>query len=552
MTKKIISLLSISSVILLSACSQEKIKPIKGEKTSSHNTLIENIGSDIPSLDPQQESDIVSNRVVNDLFEGLVEYNQKSEIIPTGAERWDVSQDELTYTFYLRKNAIWTNGDPVTAKDYVYSYRRAVTPDTMTRAYVNYFNPIVNSKAIQAGTKSPDTLGVTAKSKYVLQIKLATPNPTFIASLTLPCFIPINQKAVDKHGTAWANIPSTIISNGAYKLSKWIHNGYAEAVKNPDYWNNENVSIDKVRYLMISDAASDMQNYSAGKEGITNYTLPANADKWYKSHFPKQYTRAPTLSQTFYIFNMREDKFKDIRVRKALSMTIDRDGLTKGVLQQGQEPSYLVIPKSISEGRYKDIYKDIPGYEWVDQPLDQRIQTARKLLKEAGYTTEHPLYITINFNTSNTNRNIALVIQAVWNQSFDGVVVAEVFNEDWKVYLSDLDKGNFDIARLGWSADFNEPNTYTEMYTCSSTNNRGNYCNKEADKLYYKSIQMEDKEEFYKLQRELIIKQTKDYPIIPLFIAPYNRLVQSYVKNFDPAHNIMGVYTTKDFKIKHA
>ena len=172
--------------------------------------------------------------------------------------------------------------------------------------------------------------------------------------------------------------------------------------------------------------------------------------------------------------------------------------------------------------------------------MTDRIQQARKLLAEAGYTKENPLTITLKFNTSDSNRDIAMILQAMWIEYFDGVVQVDLFNEDWKVYLDSLKKGNFDIARMAWVADFNEPNTYTEMYTCNSDNNYGDYCNKEADKIYYESIRTNDKKDFYKKQRELIIKQSADYPMIALYTAPYNRLVQEYVKGFDSKHNVMG------------
>jgi oligopeptide transport system substrate-binding protein len=535
--------------VLLSACSKEKIHPVKGEKTSKENILIENVGTDMPSLDPQQSGDTSSGRVIADIFEGLVEYDQNSKIVPAGVSKWDVSKDGLTYTFYLRKNAKWSNGEPVTAADYVYSYQRAVTPDTLARYYADYFNPIINAKAIMAGKKSPSMLGVSAKDKYTLVIKLDKPNPTFLAALTLNVFDPINKKAVDKYGVSWAGSPKTIISNGPYILTQWVHNGYAEAIKNPYYWDKANTHIAKVRYLMIQDTSSDLQNYSAGDTGITYSALPANSTQWYKQKFPEQYHSYPVLNQTYYVFNMRKPKFKDIRVRKALSMVIDRKGLTEGVLKQGQKPSYLVVPENIANGIYKNTWKDIPGYQWVKQPLPERIKEAQKLLKAAGYDKENPLKLTINFNTSDSNRNIALVIQAIWNQVFDDAVVATVFNEDWKVYLDSLQKGNFDIARMAWVADFNEPNTYTSMYTCGNGNNYGGYCNKAADKLYYQSIQINSLKNFHQLQKQVIIKQTGDYVVIPLFTAPYNRLVQTYIKGFKPKHNVMGKHTTKELSI---
>ncbi|AXA34429.1 peptide ABC transporter substrate-binding protein [Francisella adeliensis] len=553
MFKKTLILTSIVSLILIAGCSNDSNSSddaYSGQLTKDNNQLVVNIGTDMPSIDPQQSSDNSSSRVIEDIFEGLVDYNQKSEVIPTGASSWDISEDGKTYTFHLRKNAKWTNGDPVTAEDYVYSYRRSVTPATLTRAYASYFNPIVNAVAIQAGEKSPDTLGVKALDKYTLQITLAAPNPTFLDSLTIYAFFPVNKKAIDKYGDAWAAKPRTIISNGAYKLTKWIHNGYALAEKSPNYWDAGNVSIDSVKYLMIADVSSDLENYKAGGESITYSRLPANTADWYKENFTNnQFQPAPMLSQAYFVFNMRDPKFQDIRVRKALSMVIDREGIANGVKKGLVVPSYLVVPEAVAGDRYKDLAKDIPGYDWINQPIPQRIREARELLKEAGYSKKHPLEFTVNFNTSDINRLMAQVLQGSWQQDFGDLVKIDIFNEDWKVYLDSLKNGNFDVGRMAWIADFNQPNTYTEMYTCHSDNNKGDYCDKAADKIYKKSLVANSKEEFYELQRQLIIKQTAGYPIVPLFTEPAIQLVQPYVKGFKPKGNVMGRFRAKQLSI---
>jgi len=553
MFKKTLMLSSFLGVFLMASCSNpsnDDIEPHLGQLTKDDNQLVVNIGSDMPSIDPQQSSDNSSSRVIVDIFEGLVDYNQKSEVVPAGASGWEISEDGKTYTFYLRKGAKWTNGDPVTAQDYVYSYRRSVTPATLTRAYASYFNPIVNAVAIQAGEKAPDTLGVTALDDYTLQIKLESPNPTFLDSLTIYAFNPINKKAIDKYGDSWAAKPSTMISNGAYKLTKWIHNGYALADKSPNYWDAKNVSIDSVKYLMIGDISSDLENYKAGGESITYSTLPSNTEEWYKKSFANnQYKPSPMLAQAYFVFNLRDPKFQDIRVRKALSIVIDREGIAQGVKKGLVTPSYLNVPETIAGGRYKDLAKDIPDYDWINQPIPQRITQARKLLEEAGYSKKHPLEFTVNFNTSDANRLNAQILQGLWQQDFGDLVKVDVFNEDWKVYLDSLKNGNFDVARMAWIADFNQPNTFTEMYTCDSDNNKGDYCDEEADKIYAKSLIANSKEEFYELQRQLIIKQTAGYPTVSLFTEPATQLVQPYVKGFDPEDNVMGRYKAKQLSI---
>lgn len=372
-------------------------------------------------------------------------------------------------------------------------------------------------------------------------------------SLTIYAFFPINKKAVDKYGDAWAAKPETIISNGSYKLTKWIHNGYALAEKSANYWDADNVSIDSVKYFMINDVASDLENYKAGGESLTYNSLPANTADWYKENFANnQFQPAPMLAQAYFVFNMSDPKFQDIRVRKALSMVIDREGIANGAKKGLVVPSYLVVPEAIAGGRYKDLAKDIPGYDWISQPIPQRIEEAKQLLKEAGYSKKHPLVFTVNFNTSDVNRLMAQILQGSWQQAFGDLVKVDVFNEDWKVYLDSLKNGNFDVGRMAWIADFNQPNTFTEMYVCNSDNNKGDYCNKEADKIYKKSLTVNSKEEFYELQRQLIIKQTVGYPIIPLFTQPAVQLVQPYVQGFKPEENVMGRYRAKQLSIKQS
>ncbi|KHS54682.1 hypothetical protein RB23_05165, partial [Francisella tularensis subsp. holarctica] len=234
-------------------------------------------------------------------------------------------------------------------------------------------------------------------------------------SLTIYAFFPVNKKAIEKYGDSWAAKPDTIISNGTYKLTKWIHNGYALAEKSSNYWDAKNVSIDSVKYLMINDVSSDLENYKAGGESLTYNNLPANTAEWYKEHFTNnQFQPSPMLAQAYFIFNMRDTKFQDIRVRKALSMVIDRKGIAEGVKKGLVTPSYLVVPETVAGGRYKDLAKDIPDYDWVNEPIEQRIKQARQLLKEAGYSKKHPLEFTINFNTSDVNRLMAQILQGSW------------------------------------------------------------------------------------------------------------------------------------------
>ena len=512
------------------------------------NCYIENIGSDCSTLDPQKVSDSNTSRVMYDLFEPLIVVNQNSEFKPGVAEKYDVSDDYKTYIFHLRKNLKWSNGDTLTAYDFEYSFRRMVNPSTASPEYAFLLDSVENSLEIQKKEKNINELGVKAIDDITLEVKLSSPDPAFISKISLVGCYPLPSKVVEKYGNNWIDIDK-IVTNGAYKISKIVHNGYIELEKNPYYWDRDNVKINKVKFLMISDANSDVQSFKTGSNHCTYINLPPNDIDYYKKTYGDQLKVYNVLDQERISFNLNNEKFKDIRVRKALSISIDREKITKQVLKIGF-PSYSVILENTYNGYYENLYKEIPDYIWVDQPMNERIELAKKLLMEAGYSKEKPLCFQLAYPNQSILKTIGTTIQAMWNEVFEGLVKVSFISEDWKVFLKDMSSGSFEVFRARWLADFNLPSTFTELYTSTNGCNFGKYSNADYDNLYKESLQGSF-DNYLSKQKELAKIAMADYPAIPLYGVPHIRLVKTFVKNYDPSNNVLDIVQTKDLKIEN-
>ena len=516
------------------------------------DTLVENISSDVVTLDPQQCGDNVSWRVILDLFTGLVGYDQKMQIQPTGAKSWEISGDGLVYTFHLRENARWSNGRQITADDYVYSYRRSVTPQTLTKYYIDQFMGIHNAKKIRNGGLDPSMLGVEAIDNFTLQIKLETRNPEFLDYLTLTAFMAVPRDTIEKYGNTWTD-EANIVTSGPYKLEKWVHNGSITLTKNEFFWDKDNVSIPKIKFLMISDVSADYNNFVAGNEDITYYKLPSREIMDYDKEFNRASVPTffvyDTLSQEKINFNHRCNKFKDVRVRKALSMTIDRDGLVAGIFKGGAV-CYDTVPGCVCGGKFKDTYKILSSYSWVKNSTEDRKKEAKRLLNEVGYSANNPLRFKLVFPTGELHRNTASAIQEMWNTAFGGIVECSLMFDDWKIFLQRMDNNEYEIFRSSWSADYNLPSSFTGLYHSKSLTNFGYYANDMVDDILAKCDSARDVDEYNDFQKSAIKLIMNDYASIPLLCPPAMRLVSERVDGFDPYANPFGLLQSKWFRLK--
>ncbi len=554
-TKLKISILAISA-LLITACGDESTKTTKSEnlkqETKSTNqanrALNISLRENIPTIDPALASDTTSARVLNDLFEGLVAEDENNNPIPGVAESWDISDDGKVYTFHLRKEAKWSNGEPVTAEDFVYSLKRAVTPRT-TAVMGVYLNAIGNAKEILAGKKSPDTLMVKAIDEKTLEITLAHPQAYFPSVLILATAQPVYPPAIEQYGDQWTQ-PQNIVSNGAYKLNKWVTNGVLSVEKNPYYWDAKNVKIDQVNFYPITSPSDEYNQFRAGRIDMT-YSLPqTTSSENYQKRYGEQFKNITQLGTYFYWMNVKVPGLDKLDVRKALTMTVDRKAITTHVLKMGQTPLYSIVPDGIQNGIYADIYKTLPSYDWVNWSIDKRNDEALKLLQKSGYSKDNPLKFTISYNTDPTHLQIAQVIAQMWQKAFDGVVKVSVRNEEWKVYLQTLNKADFEVARQAWIADYNTASNFVSMYICGSSSNRGQFCNEELDKYYYQGLGATTLQEYDENMKKAIMVAMDNYYTLPVYNYSYFRLVSKDIGGYNPTGNHLDHVYSKWFYFK--
>lgn len=485
--------------------------------------------TDNPStIDPQRTEEVIGSRIAHDLYEGLMTEDENGNIIPGVAERYELSKDGKTYTFFIRKNAKFSDGSPITASDVVFSYRRLVDPKTAsTYSFIAY--PIQNATAITDGKKNLETLGIKAINPTTVEIILESPTPYFLPLIALTTFGIVKEANVTKYKDTFTQ-PGNLLSSGAYKLTYWKIGDKFTAVKNPYYWNAKNTVIQTVNYITVVDGNSEVQMYYAGQIDFT-FTVPSDKIKSIKASIPKELRVSPYLGVYYFDLNMRGEPFKNnLKLRQALSMAIDRDILTKDVIGRGETPAYDLLP--IGTANYTQ-----QKYEWSTWSAEKRLQEAQKLYQEAGYSKDNPLKITITYNTDILHKKVTLTAASMWQKAFGnlGLKVA-LENQEWKVFLRTRQQGDYMVARDGWIADYNDASTFTNLLVTKNPQNNSGYTNPE-----YNAIQKEaEVEQNVTKRKELFEKGMRlalaDYPIIPLYNYVSLHLVKPYV----------GGYTQKD------
>jgi oligopeptide transport system substrate-binding protein len=533
---KHIILLSFIGSLGLSSCSESN-----NESTMEHpKDLIRiDVGTEAPTLDPLLAEDTSSSRISYDLFAGLVDFDQKNQVIPGMASSWDISNEGKTYTFHLRPNLKFSDGSPITAGDFVYSWQRLVDPKTAS-PYNFLLNSIVNAKQIGAGALPPSALGVTAVNNQTLVVKLTNPNPSFLSELTLPNAFVVSPENIKKYGKSWTN-PGNIVTSGAYELKEHVVNGYILAIKNPYYYDANSVHIQNVKYLPYEANNISVNSYRSGGLDLTFSSLPSNQYAELKQKYGDEVHNVPWEGIYCLDFNMQEKKFADnLNLRKALSMAVDRDILTSDVLKEEQKPLYALITSSVNNGAFANV-----KYDWSTRPAKQRIAMAKQLFNQAGYSVNNPLEITLSYNSDPGNKRIIASVAAMWKEVFGPAIKIDIKTEEWKVFLAARHKGDFDIARDGWIADYNDALTYVSLYYCGNDQNNSHYCNMQFNQLVDEAAVQKSSSQEIKLYQQAFAVALNDYPTIPLFQYTYQQMIKPYVKGYYPEGNNLSHVQTK-------
>ncbi|MBE8594963.1 ABC transporter substrate-binding protein [Xenorhabdus sp. BG5] len=511
----------VSSIVLLSFLAAQSIAATvpAGVILAEKQEITVNNGVEVTSLDPHKVEGSPETVIIRNLLEGLVTTGPKGETVPGVAEKWE-NDGYKVWTFYLRHDAKWSDGNPVTAQDFVYSWRRLADPNTGS-PYTSYlqYAYIQNVDDILKGIKSPEQLGVKALDDHRFQVTLSQPVPYLIDMLSHTAMKPIRQDVVEKWGNKWT-LPENYIGNGAYTLKDWVVNERIVLTRNPQYWNNKETLIEKGTFLPIVSEVSSVNRYRSGEVDITDNAIPPDLYQKMKRDIPEQLQVSPYLCTFYYEINNQKPLFKDKRVREAIKLSLDRNIITEKIMAQGQIPAYGFTPTYIGGGL-------TINSEWASWTQEQRNQRARELLKEAGFDTSHPLKFTLLYNTSEQNKQQAIAAASMWQKNIGAKVTLQ--NQEWKTSLQNRHQGNYDVARATWCGDYNEPSSFLNILLSSSSNNTVFYQSEAFDNSLKQALTAKDgatRKEFY---QQAEAQLDKDSGLIPVYYRVSVRLIRPTV-----------------------
>jgi oligopeptide transport system substrate-binding protein len=442
------------------------------------------LASEPPSLDPALMTDAQSSIVASGLYDGLMRLNSAGEPEPSIAKDYKVSDDGKTYTFDLRKDAKWSNGDPVTAHDFVYSWQRALAPETASDyAYLLYY--LENGQQYNAGEiTDPNQVGVKALDDYTLEAKLYTPAPYFISLVAHYTYFPVHKATVEGKPD-WAAEADTMVTNGPFLLSEWAHEDKLILKKNPDYFNKDKVSFNKVTITLVNDANTVYNLFETNEIDW----IGAQAGSVVTDLTPKLVSEGKAeikaiASVYYYLFNTQKAPFNNVKIRKAFAMAVNRQDLIDNVTKANQTPAFGLVPPSIAgmDGKsYRELYPD----NFFKEDVEEAKKLLAEGLKDSGLS-ELP-ETTLLYNTDEGHKKIAEAIADMWRKNL-GVEV-KLANQEWGTFLESRDAGQFDVARSGWGADFNHAINFTyDLIHPTSGNNDGKYNNSKVGELLEASM----------------------------------------------------------------
>jgi len=488
------------------------------EPDVDQRTLRRGIPGEPRTLDPQLADDEFSFPIIRDLFEGLTSEGPEGEVRLGVAERWEIDATGTSYKFKLRKNARWSNGDPVTAIEFVDGMRRAVDPKT-TSGSAGLLATIKNASKVIRGTAKATDLGVLAIGENVVEINLEHPAPYILQILSQPVCTPLHRPA---SGTAARPSPANgpPISNGPYKFLKWIPGAYVELARNEMYWNKSSVRIASIRYINESSESTELKQYLAGELDLT-YTIPMPDFDRVVAIYGTEIQTAPILGTLFLALDTTEPPLNGNKdLRKALSMTVERELISQNVTR-GVTPAYHFVPNGVRNFSSN-------SYAWANLSPRDRISEAQSLYKGAGYSEMKPLRLKLFFNSNEGIRRLMIAIAAGWKQSLG--VETELVSSEFRVFLEERkNRKNWDAIRLGWYADYDDPESFLEIFRSSSNQNDAGYFNSDFEQLVNTAIREPNVDTRRALLQQAESILLNDYPIIPIYFYNTRRLVKPYV-----------------------
>ncbi|MGC0992888.1 peptide ABC transporter substrate-binding protein [Pantoea agglomerans] len=509
--------ISLSSIITPAIAAN----PPAGAQLAEQQQIVRHIKDEPASLDPLKAVGLPEIQVIRDLFEGLTNQDAQGKIVPGVAQSWS-SSDNKTWVFTLRNNARWSNGDPVTAQDFVYSWQRLVDPKNSSAfAWFAGLSGIQNAAAITKGEMTPDKLGVVAQSKNQLKVTLDRPVPWFPALVANVALFPVPQKIIAQQGDSWTS-PGKLVGNGAYQLSERVVNEKIVLARNPHYWDDAHSVLTKVTFVPINEESSATKRYRSNDIDITE-SFPKNMYALLKKSLPGEVYTPDQLGTYYYAFNTQKGPTADVRVRKALSWSIDRKVIAEKVLGTGEKPAWHFTP-DVTAG-----FKPLPTFMQQHDQNSLNAQ-AKSLLAAAGYGPGKPLKLKLLYNTSESHQKIAIAVASMWKKNLGVDVTLE--NQEWKTYIDSRNSGNFDVIRASWVGDYNEPSTFLNLLTSGNSSNIARFNNADYDAVIAKasretSDQVRNSD--YNRAEQILAEQA---PIAPIYQYTNGRLIKPWVKGY--------------------
>lgn len=532
---------------LMLGCSEQQAVNSSGNPEdivlAEQQSIVINNTAEPESIDPHKVSAVPEGNIIRQLFIGLVDTDRDGKTVPGMAQSWD-SKDNKVWTFKLR-DAQWSDGKPVTAEDFVYSWQRLLDPNTAS-PYASYLvdAKVSGAAAVMAGEAELQTLGIKALDDKTVQITLTEPVPYFPDMLIHTSTKPVPKTAIEQYGDKWTSAEHIVV-NGPYTLSDWRVNDKIVLKRNPHYFDDANTTIDSVTILPISSPTTDVARYQAGEVDVSAEVPPEQFESL-KAKMSEELRVAPRLCTYYYKYNTVKPPFDDVRVRRALALALDRNIIAEKVMGQGQQPAYQLTPPSTS-----GMSNFTP--EWKSWSKQQRIDEANSLLQQAGYSASHPLKFQLLYNTSDNHKKIAVAFSSLIKEALGkDTVDIELVNKEWKTYLDTRRNGNYDIARSSWCGDYNEPSSFLNTLKTGNSNNHGKYSSAQFDSLLNQTLaEGVDAQQRASLYQQAEAQLDADMPNLNMFHYVGVRLVKPYVIGF-PDQDPLDVWHMKDVAIaKH-
>lgn len=473
-------------------------------------------------LDPHTNTGAPESVILGEIFEALVTRDTDLQIVPAAAESWDVSETGRILTFRLRPGLKWSNGDPLTARDFRDSFKRLLEPSLAAQfAFMAY--PVAGAEEYNTGrTRDFSTVGFQALDDRTFRVILKEPMPHFIQMLANYPFLPVHMGSVarfggtERQGTAWTRA-GNLISNGPMKLIAWEPNKAITVARNEHHWNGANVALNEIRFYPIESQDTEERAFRSGQLHVTS-TLPVSKIDTYRAENSPALHVTARLGVTYIVFHAHKPPFDDARVRRAFSLAINREQIATSIYRAGQTPAHVLSQAGM--GGYQ------PRHRMTGGP-----DAARALLAEAGYPGGAGFpKVEYLYNTSELNRDVAQALQQMWKKEL-GIDVT-IVNEEWKVFLDTRDTGNFQIARAGWFPFTDEASEYFQQVVSNNAFNDSNWGNPEFDALYEKAIHTMDKAERHELYQRMDEIVIREMPVAPLVHAAVARLVHPSVRGW--------------------